>query len=283
MLQALKERGFAGIRQDISTAESAEGLCREIAEAGMQAILLVAGGKMTRNGAAIAPDEVAGTAEHVARVANDLGLFDGDTPAAIEIGNEPDGAHATYLKSPATFARAIRLSFDRIRGVSAAAQVITGGITTTDRMRLDYLQSAVHAGIPDECIIGYHTYRTTVTPETAHPGFATRAAEFERLKHIAAGRRIWCTEGGWHTAPSTVKSGAFGLKKRRVQFTDEQVADFAARELRLNAEHGAEAFVWFQLNDGDNANAFEHRFGIRALNGSWKPVADRLTELAATL
>jgi hypothetical protein len=277
-LRALPARGFAGIRQDVPDPESARGLCREIAASGIQAVLLIAGGRMDSGGRAASPAEIAALARDVAALGRELGLFAGAFPSAIEIGNEPDGA-VRYADDPGLFAEAVRLSRDAVREIAPGAPVIVGGISTTSRDGLGYLARAAAAGLPEDTAVGYHTYRTTQEPEAPLRGFPSRSAEFERLKQIAGRRPVWCTEAGWHTAVSYVPDGLWGLLKRKVQYTDDQVADFAEREVRINAQQGALGLVWFQLNDGPDAAGGEQRFGIRRSDGSWKPVADRLSVL----
>lgn len=45
-------------------------------------------------------------------------------------------------------------------------------------------------------------------------------------------------------------------------------------EWAINEAHGVAGMAYFQLNDGPDANAYEHRFGMRTIDGVWKPVAD---------
>jgi len=275
VLRDIHGQGFAGIRQEVKRTDTVRPLCGEIAEAGAQAILLVCGGQMGPEGSgrATPPAEIAALAREVATVGVELDLFNGRYPCAIEVGNEPDNAYE-YESRPELFAEAVRLSRDAIRDLHPYVTIITGGVMSTGSDALEYLARASAAGLPDDCAIGYHTYRTTSEPEKPAKGFRSRGAEFKRLKEIAAGRPIWCTEAGWHTAPSYVRSGFFG--KRKVQFTDEQVAEFAEREIRINAQQGAVALAWFQLNDGRDPAVYEHCFGVRRRDGTWKPVANRI-------
>lgn len=281
-LRELPRRGFVGIRQDMTDADQARVLCEEIVAAGIEAILLVAGGRMGSNGRGTSPSEIAALAQRVATIGVELGLFASEHPSAIEIGNEPDGAF-TYADRPELFAEAVRMSRDAVREVAPNVPVIVGGIKATSPEGLGYLARAAAAGLPEDCIVGYHTYRTTQEPEKPMRGFASREAEFQRLREIAGIRPIWCTETGWHTAPSIVPDGLWGLLKRRVQYSDTQVADFAEREIRINAANGALGFVWFQLNDGSDPKAYEHRFGLRHADGSWKPVAERIGSVGPTV
>jgi hypothetical protein len=270
LLRTIADRGFAGIRQDIPTPNAVRPLINEIAMAGIHAILLVNGGKMDQP-----PEQVPGLAANVARLVRRLGI---ENRVAIEVGNEPD-ASPHYANNPERFAHLVHASHAKIRTESRWVQIITGGVTTTSNEALNYLAATVDFGIPEDCTIGYHSYRTTREPEWAHKGFPSREAEFATLKEIADRRPIANTEIGWHTAPSVIRYGCWGLRKKTVQFSDEQVADFAGREFYLNADAGAESLTWFQLNDGPDASSYEHRFGIRRQDGTWKPVADTLREL----
>jgi hypothetical protein len=178
-LRELPGRGFAGIRQDMLNPAAAYALCQEIAVAGIQAILLVGGGRMGLNGRATPPVEIAAEARRVAAIGLKLGLFAGDHPSAIEIGNEPDNGF-TYADHPEMFAEAVRLSREAVREVAPGAPLIVGGIKATSREGLGYLARAAAAGLPDDCIVGYHTYRTTQEPETPMRGFASRSGPCQR-------------------------------------------------------------------------------------------------------
>lgn len=273
-LKTLPRRGFVGIRQDIPNSAVAEPLLREIADAHLHPVLLIGGGKMNSS-----PSTIAMLAEYVALIAQRLGLT-GRKPA-LEIGNEPDIAPG-YADHPEQFAEAVCLAHERVQAVSDRFLVVTGGISTTGRANLDYLKRAIEYGLPEDVVIGYHTYRTTRQPQEPLKGFLSRDAEFAELKRIAGGREIWNTEIGWHTAQSTIRFGPMKMCKRKIQFSDEQVADFAEREVHLNAAYGSLGLVWFQLNDGPTDN-YEDRFGIRRLDGTWKPVADRLASLGPVI
>ncbi len=282
-LDWIRHVGFEGVRQDIPSRDLAEPLCAEFAPSPLTPIFLVGGGKMGIEEPGTHPDELADIAYHVAVQAQRHGLFDRASPAAIELGNEPDVEKARYRVRHEQFAQLVRGGVARIREVSSRAIVISGGIANTDRRGLTYLELAMRDGFPDDCVIGYHSYRTTTTPETAHKTFDSRDEEFAQLRSLAGNRSIWCTECGWHTAPSTVRTGLFGLGRRQVRFTDEQVADFFEREANLHAANGAEVFAWFQLNDGHDPRHHEQAFGVRRRSGELKPVGMRVARVAARL
>lgn len=282
-LEWIRHAGFDGVRQDVPSQALAASLCAEFSSTPLTPIFLVGGGQMGLEEPGTHPDVLAELAYHVAIEAQRLGLFDRAQPAAIELGNEPNVDGERYADAPDVFARFVREGAARIRAVSPRAVVVSGGISNIDRRGLEYLERAIRSGFPDECVIGYHSYRTTTTPETPHEGFDTRGEEFARLTQLAGGRPIWCTECGWHTAPSTVRSGLFGLRRRQVRFTDEQVADFFEREAALHARHGADVFAWFQLNDGGDPRHHEDAFGIRRASGEVKPVGIRVARVAAAI
>lgn len=278
-LNWIRSHGFGGIRQEIFRGEDAELIIREIADSGLEAILLLCGGHMER----ISFEHTVGLARHVALVARDVAGIDA-TRLAIEIGNEPDLAIDQYKRNPGEFARLVRECATAIWQEVPALTVVSGGVSNTHRDGLDYLEAASRAGLPDGCHIGYHAYHTTSTPETAHPGFRSRQEEFGRLARTVAGRPMWCTEVGWHTYPSEIRVGV--LKQRKtVRFDDNQVADFTERELRLQRAAGAVCSAVFQLNDAldDPPTSYEHRHGVRYADGSAKPVAQRIQQIAEEL
>jgi hypothetical protein len=252
---------------------------QEIAESQLDALILVGGGRM--NG--IGFDQAVELARHIALVADQVGLVSAGR-FAIEIGNEPDNSLAAYQQDPALFARLVRRSAEDIWAVVPQAIVISGGVMNTTMKGLDYLRRASQAGFPDGCRIGYHCYHTTSTPDTPHDGFSSRQGEFDRLADIVSGRPMWCTEVGWHTFPSRIPGRFFPFRPpRTVQFNDDQVADFTERELRLHHIAGAVCAAVFQLNDQDPPSSFEHRHGIRRTDGTAKPVATRLRDIAPSL
>lgn len=267
--------GFDGVRQDVPffrTEAEIENLLSEFIGSGLSPILLVGGGDMSRDGRPAGHDEVAGYAWRVATVARRLGLFDGDAPAAIELGNEPDIAPG-WEGRPDWFALLLHTGYVAVKTAAPSAIVISGGVSATSREALRYLDQALSLGdVPQGVAIGYHAYRTTRPPHEPLDGFGSREAEIDELGRVARGRALWCTEAGWHTARSCVRSGFLGICRQYVRYSDAQVLEFTRVEMALQAALGAEGFVLYQLNDGI-ADIPEHRFGIRYRNGDLKPVS----------
>lgn len=274
-LNWIKAHGFAGIRQEIMRGEDAEPIVREIADSGLEAILLVCGGHMER----ISFEHTVELARHVALVVRDVVQMDSNR-LAIEIGNEPDNAIDEYKKNPGRFSQLVRDSAAVIWQEVPTLKIISGGVMNTHTDGLSYLAAASNAGFPDGCQVGYHSYHTTTPPETAHEGFRSRQEEFGRLRAVVAGRPMWCTEVGWHTYPSVVRVGVL-QRRKTVQFDDNQVADFTERELKLHREAGAVCAAVFQLNDGEPVTSYEQRHGVRRVDRTAKPVAIRIRDIPA--
>jgi hypothetical protein len=246
----IESLGFAGIRQDVPAGRETL-LVRNFARTSLRPLFLLDGDSLPQRAAA------------VAALAAEASL-----DAAIEVTNEPDVA-PEWQSNPAALADVVR----RIYVAVPDFPVVTGGITSTSDRGLSYIERLVAAGLPPDVIIGYHSYRTTRTPETPLAGFASREAEFDRLRLAAAGRRLWNTEVGWHTAPFSVSKGfPLCFVKETKRWTDQDVAGFLAAELELNAAFGAEIMTVYQLNDGPSDTP-ENRFGIRRQDGSLKPSA----------
>ncbi len=246
----IQQLGFDGIRADVPEGGE-EQIIREFADPrhSLRPIFLVNGGKM-REGAQAAGSR----ATYVA-----LLMYESGIQGEIEIGNEPNIAQDRYRHHPEYFG----ISFNIARGILdkdsrlTEQRLIVGGIMTTDKKGLDYLEKVVR-GLPPKCHIGYHTYRSTTAPNVPMKGFSQREDEFARLRGIAGGRELWNTEIGWHTAES--KTGLFGCNK--IQYSNETVYDYLRQEADYNRNAGAKAFTVFQLNDGPTDH-YENRFGIR--------------------
>src|SRR4029453_18560439 len=112
--------------------------------------------------------------------------------------------------------------------------------------------------------------------EAPHRGFESRDEEFEALASLVGGRRVACTEFGYHTAED--RMGSFGHRRR----SESEVADSVRWDLNFFAKRHVLLAAIYQLNDGARDVA-EERYGIRRLDGTLKPVADALVARAKTV
>lgn len=256
-LALIKGLGFEGIRQDIPIEANANQLVNEVEAAGLSAIYVLGGH----------PAQIFDTAK--ALLAS-LGVHSTHESAIIEVVNEPDYS-PIYRSNPGLWAGTVTHTKALVDISGLPFRVISGGIGNTSRANQDYLRAAIQAGLACDGI-GFHSYRTTGTPNTANPGFKTRMEEIDSFLSLVGSRPIYHTEGGWHTAESKIPGGLFGLLSKKVRFNDDQVAWFARQERAIMEHMGCQSMTWFQLNDGPR-DGYESHFGLMRTDGSLKPVA----------
>ena len=92
--------------------------------------------------------------------------------------------------------------------------------------------------------------------------------EVTALRDIIGNAVVSVTEFGYHTG-ARKKWGFWSTR-----WSDVQCAAFAKREWQFWAQQtGVESAYIYQLNDGPTNTTLD-RYGIRRLDGSWKPSAD---------
>jgi len=168
--------------------------------------------------------------------------------AMVEVGNEWDTT-ASPLEAKAAWTACLPLLGEKM---------ITGGITSLSSQALAWLGKALSPIFPN---VGFHPYRTTEPPTP------TIREDIRKLKALAPASRLWNTECGWHTAKSKVSCF------KSVQFDDFQVANFLEKDVAYHQEEDVESYTVYQLNDGPNPKNYEDCFGIRRVDGTWKPSA----------
>lgn len=252
MLATLKAFGFHGCRQDILRPETAKALVHEQLVAGLDGIYIVRDPLSARQAA--------------------VALMNAYLPGIIEVGNEEDSK-----MSPKQYHRAFMEAYRAVRGVSQQVSVFTCGITTLDRKRQEWLRAVYALGVPADAGCAVHTYRQETPPGWAKPGFKSRAEEYESVRRfIGPQRRLILSEIGWHLAPFTVKKGWFSTTKRT--YSEAEVASYMLEECRYAKEAGVESLTAFQINDGPDSTNYEHRFGLRRVDGTWRPTLTALME-----
>ncbi len=254
-LLEIKARGFSGVRQDILSPADAGELVSETVVAKMPSLFIV-------------------RSVAVARVtARAIRLWPSQ---GIEIGNEEDSK-----QSPKAYYRSLIEMSTAIRLVNRDVPIWTAGITAHDGKRLGWLEEVYKLGVPSDIGCCVHGYAQELPPGVPRPGFSSRAAEYAAIRRIIGPeRRLAQSEIGWHTAPFRVRKGWFSTVTR--QWTDEQVAGFLQGELTVAKNNGLLFSTIFQQGDGPDPRNHEHRFGIRRLDGTWKPQAAAVTEWVRT-
>jgi hypothetical protein len=275
----LQRIGVAVVRQDLfAHGETApiEALVAEFSNRPMRAVFMLAGGKMQIPDGSnrIEPHVLAARARRVVEAAQAVGL----AQYSLEIGNEPDIAHDGYASRPQDFAEAVRQVHAVVRPLRFEGDIISGGVSNLNERGLNYLQSMLSTSIvPADIVLGFHRYpeagRGALAP---HTGFESREEEFEALKSLTGGRRVACTEFGYHTAED--RMGMFGHRRR----SESEAAESVRWDLDFFAQHDVLLAAIYQLNDGTRDVA-EERYGVRRLDGTLKPVADALVARALNL
>ena len=244
LMTELYSRGVRGVRLDMQGVTDASTLCAltdEALNAGLRPLLIIN---------AMQPEWIP------SRV-----------PLDIEFINEPDLAGW----SASRYATALCLVERRLDGKH---RLWAGGVSNCTKNKLRWLADVVRQ-IPLGIGVSVHRYpKNGAKPIDPQEGFTTRAEEMRAIRAVAGARPWGCSETGYHTGPQ--KSG-WWLWTKRWQWTDNQVAAFARQEWALWESAGAEFCIWYQLNDGVSGDPIDH-FGIRRLDGTWKPVSETFKE-----
>jgi len=180
---------------------------------------------------------------------------------AIEVGQRWD-VRNRYVP-PQEAGRIWRNAALEIENELPDAIVITGGISSLSDRSLWWVSAALDAmGREVNVSVGFQPYR----PNRAQWDAPDRGVELRRLHRAAMGRRLWCTEVGWHTAPRPRKLPFCFIRQR---WSEKQVGDFLFRDVLAHTAASVEAYTVRELDDGPN-NVPSERFGIRKRDGKWK-------------
>jgi hypothetical protein len=168
----------------------------------------------------------------------------------VEVGNEWD------LTFPPEQVRGVWKTYHDVLG----DRMITGGISSLSDSALAWASRATRdARFPN---IGFHAYR----PKKAMVPTDRIIQDIARLRMLSPESRFWNTETGWHTCRFRVSC----FKTKR--FSEEEVAANLRADIAFHRSAAVESYTVYQLNDGPS-EAPEDHFGIRRLDGAWKPSA----------
>lgn len=195
-------------------------------------------------------------------------------PLEIEVWNEPDlGTFPTPRLTPEQYAQAVA---DAVAVCPGGHRLWCGVISNLDLDSLQWLEASIRRW-PAHVGVSVHRYPPNGgRPDQPHQGFGSREHEVERLRALTGDRPWMVTECGYHTAE---QSTGRWPRKKTWHWTDDEVATFVRWEWDFWARAGAAAAVLYQLNDGTGPGYLDH-FGMRRVDGTWKPVADTYLEAA---
>lgn len=180
---------------------------------------------------------------------------------AVELRNEPD------LEGPSP--QGYRQLLFGMREVADhfGLELWGGGISNLIDRGFDYLRVIADA-LPDHVSVHWYPHRPWLQG-AGHEG-RTRADEIAVLRSIVGDRTIGVSEFGFHTAP--VCHGWWWWRRCR-SLSDSDATAAIRAEFAFWQEHGAAFATLYQLNDGPGTGPLD-RYGIRAVDGAWKPQAD---------
>jgi hypothetical protein len=185
----------------------------------------------------------------------------------VEVLNEPDITDVSagvYLVLMLAFAGAVR------DGIHLWGPCVSN----RNRRGLNYLHQIAHL-FPARVGITLHSYQYGAYPYAPFPGAASRDDEVAQLTAIIGDRPFGISETGFHTCPMpTYGDWRKNLPWLTTRHTDDHVADLLNWECAFWNRHGAAFCCIFQIDDGPTDTP-EHRFGIRRVDGTWKPAAQR--------
>ena len=194
----------------------------------------------------------------------------------VELWNEPDGTVDGQI-APADYASLVP---DFVRACEEiGARPWIGAISNLHARGLRWLSAMIRAcgPLPVEVGVTVHRYPAGRSWTDPHAGFGSREEEVVALRAIIGStRRFACSEFGYHTAPQ-IRSKYLpkSWPSNQWRWTDAEVAVQVAEEWRFWRRMGASFAVLYQLVDGPT-DTREVRFGIRTIEGTWKPVADSI-------
>jgi hypothetical protein len=189
----------------------------------------------------------------------------------VELMNEPDLNGPT----PVEYERAVLSMAEHAEDVGV--RLWAGCISNLNQRGLRYLRAAGVKRWPDRVAVSVHWYPHGDSNRNAHPGFISRDHEVAELRALIGDRPWGVSEFGFHTTARKVSWLDRWIGVSGAAWTDAQVAAMVAGEWAFWEEAGAVGAVLYQVNDGPSAGSAKpaalDTFGIRRLDGSWKPVA----------
>ena len=253
LLAELRALGWRGIRlEQGDTLDDTALLTMEVVEAGLQALVIV-----------FRP-------EHTPVVLDEGGMVEVENEPLIAYPDRRFPRDAMKVEDYITLARDCLTS----AGDAFIGQLWLGAVHTLNPECLAYLDT-IAINVEGNYGVSYHRYTNGKDMWNPQPGMASREEEMRQLQALAGGRPLARTECGRHTAPDSRSYGVFNLRKETWQLTDDEVATDNAAEIAFDAQWGVQFTTIYQLNDGPDPNEALDCYGIRRVDGTWKPSASR--------
>ena len=212
--------------------------------------------------------------------------------AAYEIWNEEDAPlWMRGAPSPAVYAGMLRAVYPAIKAADPSATVLVGGLTGNDYAYLDQLYANGAKGSFDGVAVHTDTACLTKSPSAwARDAPSGRISQFAFTGYrevyrsmVAAGdgdKGVWMTELGWNTSKKRCDVGRFAGQKDGGVSEDAQARFLTSAYACLAADPFVKMAAWFNLQDTGAADELNDRYGLLRADGSSKPSADALLDVA---
>ncbi len=205
-------------------------------------------------------------------VKDDWQIADLPAGAHVEVRNEPDIDTNEQL-SPKAYAeiahRCVTAARRRSEEVQSLIPVWVGAVSNLNDRGLAYLRVLFSDRIPNSLLtlppdvgVSVHRYPEKTFREP-HDHFTSREHEVEVLRKIIGSRAYGVSEVGYTT----------GSVNGKPNMTDEEALDNLRLEFNFWTAQGAKFCTVYQIMDGPDDTPI-NRFGIRRIDGTWKPSAD---------
>jgi hypothetical protein len=191
---------------------------------------------------------------------------------AYEIWNEPNTDFWKPHPDAAAFAALAREAAARIHAVDPLARVCGGGLSTFDP---DYLAAFLAAGGGRGLdAVGVHPYRAHGFYEAPESLYDELLVAREQLRRASLAAPLWNTEWGYSVS----------WYRDRAREPEAAQAALAARLLLTTRLVGFPVSIYYDLrDDGDDARAPEHNFGLLGRDNRLKPAGRAVATLMALL
>jgi hypothetical protein len=212
--------------------------------------------------------------------------------AAYEIWNEEDAPlWMRGAPSPAVYAGMLRAVYPAIKAADPSATVLVGGLTGNNYAYLDQLYANGAKGAFDGVAVHTDTACLTKGPtQWARDAPSGRMSQFSFTGYrevyrsmVAAGdgdKGVWMTELGWNTSQKRCDVGRFAGQKDGGVSEDAQARFLTSAYACLAADPFVKMAAWFNLQDTRVADELNDRYGLLRADGSAKPSAAALLDVA---
>jgi hypothetical protein len=269
-LERIAALGFTGIRSDLTgSPQSQQTAVRELGEFEVLSPIFLFGGGHIEDWT---PERFFGSTTNIARLIKNSGYFKG-VPVYFELGNEPDIAVPMWRQDPKLLADTFWECYQAVKSIHGEIELVTGGIANLSENGLNWLEEFMLAGVPAKAIVGFHRYPNGYKPELPQKGFLSREHEMNRLRALADGRKLLCTETGLSQGyHREAKKFPLCFMNNKIWLEEEEQAEAFRIEYDFYKRRGVLGMTWYQHRDGIPHGRVLSHYGLYTATGEEKKV-----------